>query len=396
MKSKLINHLQERDLIKDCTNLEGLDEMLANGKKLAVYAGFDPTAQSLHVGHLTTLRMLRIFRDFGHTVIPVIGEFTAKVGDPTGRDETRPVLTDDMIKRNSDGIAGNIMSVINPSLGIKTNKAWLSLISLESLLIQGREITINRMLHMESVASRLQNEQPMTFTEFCYGLLQAYDFLYLYGQFIDGNIEGLVQIGGSDQYGNILLGCDWIRRKHGQNTAFGLTHPLLTTPDGRKMGKTEGNAVWLNASMCKPFDFWQFWRNIDDSMVDTVRRRFTDLPKGSGDINEQKAIVATEITALVHGEEEATKIVETAKNVFGRKTDNLSGLPTIRVKKAINVPTSAFLKDHGVCESKSAANRLIEQNGIKINDVPAGHAINLETDFKLSVGKKKHWKVEVE
>ncbi|MEM6421150.1 MAG: tyrosine--tRNA ligase, partial [Pseudomonadota bacterium] len=308
-RSDFLHVLQSRGFIQDCTDLEGLDNLLRQGP-VSAYIGYDCTGPSLHVGHLVNIMMLRWLQKTGHRPITLMGGGTTRIGDPSGRDETRLLLTDAKITENMNSLRGVFArfvdfeeaggNAIQPN-----NAAWLNDLSyIDFLRDYGRHFTINRMLTFESVKGRLDREQPLTFLEFNYMLLQAYDFLELYRR------EGCrLQMGGSDQWGNIVNGVDLTRRIEGVEV-FGLTTSLLTTSDGRKMGKTAQGAVWLNADMLSPYDFWQFWRNTTDADVGRFLKLFTEMPVeecerlgglAGAEINEAKALLATEVTAMAHG-----------------------------------------------------------------------------------------------
>ncbi|MBK0400223.1 tyrosine--tRNA ligase [Limibaculum sp. M0105] len=406
-KSDFLHAVAERGFLQDCTDLEGLDEALLEGP-LTAYIGFDCTAPSLHVGHLTGIMMLRWFQKTGHNPIVLMGGGTTKIGDPSGKDEARQLLTDQVIGENMASIRRVFTSYLDfaeagGSAVMINNADWLDeLRYIPFLRDYGRHFTINRMLTFESVKLRLEREQPLTFLEFNYMLLQAYDFLELYKR-----TGCRLQMGGSDQWGNIVNGVDLTRRVEGVEV-FGMTAPLLTTADGKKMGKTAGGAVWLNADQLSPWDFWQYWRNVADADVGKLLRRFTELPMDEirrlevlrdQEINEAKKILATEVTALCHGREAAEAAERTARETF--EAGGLGGdLPEIALSPAdfaeggLSV-VQLFLRA-GLAKSGKDAKRLIAEGGARMDDAPVTDAsLMLGTDafaapVKLSAGKKRH------
>ena len=392
-KSDFLRTIMERGFFHQCTDLVGLDARLLAGTPVSAYIGFDATADSLHVGSLMQIMMLRWLQKCGHRPIILMGGGTTKVGDPSGKDETRKLLSKKNIDSNIEGIRSifdKYISFDNGSTGaIQLNNAdWLdSLKYVEFLRDIGRHFTINRMMTMESVKARLDREQPLTFLEFNYMLLQSYDFLELHQR------EGcLMQIGGSDQWGNIVNGIDLIRRINGAQV-FGLTSPLLTKADGSKMGKTASGAIWLNededddndedeiyevalnTNKLSPYDFWQFWRNTMDEDVGRFLKLFTELPLDEcerlstlqgEEINEAKIILANEVCALCHGEEKTKKAEATAKAVF-EEGGKASGLITRTFNEAIDL--TQLLVDIGFAKSGKEAKRMIASGAVKINDV---------------------------
>ena len=396
-KSDLLRLLDERGYIHQLTDAEGLDE-LAIKEIVPGYIGFDATAPSLHVGSLVQIMLLRRLQQAGHKPIVVMGGGTTKIGDPTGRDESRKLLDDATIGFNiasirtiferflsfDDGPTGAIM--VN-------NDDWLGQLDyLPFLRDIGPHFTINRMLSFDSVRIRLEREQPMTFLEFNYMIMQGYDFLELWRR------HGCrLQMGGSDQWGNIVNGVELTRRVEGEHL-YGLTTPLMTTSDGRKMGKTAEGAVWLNADLLSPYDYWQFWRNSQDEDVGRFLRRFTDLPideigrleglRGA-EINDAKKILADAATAMAHGDEAAIEAAETARRTFEQGSTG-EALPTLRVAGSTTLVDA--LVGLGLVASKNEARRLIAQGGARIDgqamneDVP----IAVSCDVRVSAGKKKH------
>ena len=396
-KSDLLRLLDERGYIHQLTDAEGLDE-LAIKEIVPGYIGFDATAPSLHVGSLVQIMLLRRLQQAGHKPIIVMGGGTTKIGDPTGRDESRKLLDDATIGFNiasirtiferflsfDDGPTGAIM--VN-------NDDWLGQLDyLPFLRDIGPHFTINRMLSFDSVRIRLEREQPMTFLEFNYMIMQGYDFLELWRR------HGCrLQMGGSDQWGNIVNGVELTRRVEGEHL-YGLTTPLMTTSDGRKMGKTAEGAVWLNADLLSPYDYWQFWRNSQDEDVGRFLRRFTDLPideigrleglRGA-EINDAKKILADAATAMAHGNEAAIEAAETARRTFEQGSTG-EALPTLKVAGSTTLVDA--LVGLGLVASKNEARRLIAQGGARIDgqamneDVP----IAVSCDVRVSAGKKKH------
>ncbi|MEM1380369.1 MAG: tyrosine--tRNA ligase [Pseudomonadota bacterium] len=410
-QSEFLRRLNERGFIHQGTDLGALDEKLTSGMQTA-YIGFDATADSLHVGSLVQIMLLRHLQQSGHQPIVLIGGGTTKVGDPTGKDEQRKLLSGDDITNNIKGIKRAFDPFITfGSTGtdaiLANNDDWLSSLSyIPFLRDYGVHFTINRMLTFDSVKLRLDREQPMTFLEFNYMLMQAYDFLELKRR------HGCtLQLGGSDQWGNIVNGVELIRRvaaRDGSNPdAYGLTTPLITTASGKKMGKTESGAVWLNAERTSPYDYWQFWRNTDDSDVGMMLRRFTDLPLGEverlealqgGEINEAKKILATEATALLHGRAAADAAAETARKTFetGAAGGSLPSLDVEQSALAAGLALFAPFQELGLISSNGEGRRHIKGNALKINDKPLTAERMLSTEdvvdgqIKLSIGKKKH------
>ncbi len=471
-KSRFLNTLKERGFVQDCTDFAGLDEYLSGcenaGKAGVAYIGFDCTATSLHVGSLMQIMILRHLRNSGHKAIVLLGGGTTKIGDPTGKDEARKVLTDEAIELNKAGIK----KVFDTYLGqyeMVDNDEWLSKINyIQFLRDVGRYFSVNRMLSMDSVKLRIEREQELSFLEFNYMILQAYDFVELNKKY-----GCRLQMGGSDQWGNIVNGTDLQRRlsttqdtiniklksdvkknelipyliKHHSDErfsgkkllmavaagftneagyipqgtqatiavtyytpAFGLTTPLLTTASGAKMGKTADGAVWLDADMLKPYDYWQFWRNASDADVEKFLKLFTELSLEdiaaamSGNINEAKKLLANKATEMLHGEQAAKDAEETARKVF--EQGGIGGdLPTIEVEAAkldAGIAVAQLFTEAGLTASNGEAKKLVQGGGIKINDEKVsdiGFAVNSshlkDGVIKLSAGKKKHALVKV-
>jgi tyrosyl-tRNA synthetase len=407
-KSDYLNILDQRGFIHQGSDLEGLDRKLAEGVQSA-YIGYDPTGTSLHVGHLYTIMMLYWFQQSGHKPVSLMGGGTALIPDPTLKDKTRPLLTPEQIAVNIDGIKKVFSKFLRygdgPTDAIMVNNYdWLSKLDYIGFLRDiGMHFTINRMLTFDSVKLRLDRELPMTFIEFNYMILQGYDFLELYRRY--GTI---LQMGGSDQWGNIINGVELGRRKENAEL-FALTAPLLTTSSGAKMGKTEGGAVWLNADMFSPYDYWQYWRNAEDNDVARLLKVFTVLPMdeiarleklGGSEINEAKKILAFEATKLCHGEQAAREAAETARKTFeqGGAGDNLPSIHIDKSRLDHGVPLIDLLIEAGLAASKGEAKRLIEGSGARCNDQPVTivtHAVTMadmtgEGYIKLSAGRKKH------
>ena len=396
-KSDLLRVLDKRGYIHQLTDAEGLDT-LACKAVVPAYIGFDATAPSLHVGSLVQIMLLRRLQQTGHRPIVVMGGGTTKVGDPTGRDESRKLLDDATIDANiasirrvferflsfDDGPTGAIM--VN-------NDDWLgNLAYIDFLRDIGPHFTINRMLSFDSVRLRLEREQPMTFLEFNYMIMQGYDFLEL-----NRRHGCLLQMGGSDQWGNIVNGIELARRVEGAQL-FGATTPLMVTADGAKMGKTAAGAVWLNGDMLSPYDYWQFWRNTQDGDVGRFLRRFTDLPLGEierlerlegAEINEAKKVLADEATRMAHGEAAAADAADTARRTFEQGSAG-EALPTLKVAGEISLVDA--LTGLGLVASKNEARRLIAQGGARVDGEPAAkdRTIAVASDVRISAGKKKH------
>jgi tyrosyl-tRNA synthetase len=399
-RSDLLKLLDERGYIHQLTDAEGLDA-LAEREIVTGYIGFDATAPSLHVGSLVQIMLLRRLQQAGHRPIVLMGGGTTKVGDPTGKDEARKLLTDEDIATNIAGIRKVFERFLSfddgPTGAIMIdNSEWLDRLEYIPFLREvGRHFTINRMLTFDSVQLRLDREQPLTFLEFNYMILQAYDFLEL-----SRRLGTRLQMGGSDQWGNIVNGIELTRRIDGTEV-FGVTTPLITNPDGSKMGKTARGAVWLNEEMLSSYDYWQFWRNTDDSNVGVFLRRFTDLPLDEvrrlesvegAEINQSKIALANAATAMLHGEEAARAAEETARATFEQGGAG-EELPTVSFGGEETGVTEALVA-LGFCQSKGEAKRKIAEGAVRVNgQVVRDHdyAIGLgERPVKLSLGKKRH------
>ncbi|MEC8582040.1 MAG: tyrosine--tRNA ligase [Pseudomonadota bacterium] len=405
-KSDFMRVMMERGFLADCTDYQGLDDALVAGV-VPGYIGFDATAKSLHVGSLIQIMMLRWLQKTGHKPITLMGGGTTKVGDPSFRADERPLLTPEQIDSNIDGIKQVFAKYISyddgPTGALMLNNAeWLDDLNyLEFLRDIGRHFSVNRMLSFESVKSRLDREQSLSFLEFNYMILQAYDFLELNRRY-----GCLVQFGGSDQWGNIVNGIDLTRRVIDQQI-FGLTSPLLTTSDGKKMGKSQDGAVWLNADMRSPYEFWQFWRNTTDADVGRFLKLYTELPLdecerlgalAGSEINDAKIVLANEVTTLCHGAEAAAAAEATAREVFekGGVGDDLPTLELTADELGDGISIVQVLVKSGLAKSGKDAKRLIAENGAKIDDEPLTNAglmldaAALSSPVKLSAGKKRH------
>ena len=386
----------ERGFVHQVTDAEALKAALREGP-LPGYIGFDATADSLHVGHLVQIMLLRWLATTGNRPVVLMGGGTTKIGDPSGRDETRQILSEEGIEANKRSIARAFSGFLEFGEGpgkavMLDNAEWLDQLRYIPFLREvGRHFSVNRMLSMDSVRLRLERDQPLSFIEFNYMLLQSYDFVEL------NKRHGVrLQMGGSDQWGNIVMGADLARRMSGA-TVFGLTAPLITTASGAKMGKTAGGAVWLNADRLSPYDYWQYWRNSEDADVGRFLALFTDLPMEEvrrlgalrgAEVNEAKKVLATEACALLHGRAAAEQAAETARLAFeqGQAADTLPS-----ITHALPAPLLDLLVAAGLCASKGEARRLVAQDGVRLDDAPVKDAaLVLERPAKLSAGRKRH------
>jgi tyrosyl-tRNA synthetase len=405
-KSEFLRTMQGRGYIHQITHPVELDEAAARGP-IAAYIGFDATASSLHVGHLIQIMMLRRLQQAGHKPVVLMGGGTTKVGDPTDKDGQRPLLTHDQIQGNIATIKGTFERFLTFGDGptdavMVDNDTWLSKFGyVEFLREYGVHFTINRMLAFDSVKARLDREQPMTFLEFNYMLMQSVDFLELERKF-----GCVLQMGGSDQWGNIVNGVELIRRVD-QKPSFGLTTPLLSTASGQKMGKTVGGAVWLNADMRSPYDYWQFWRNTEDADVGRFMKLFTDMPLDDiaryeamqgAEINEAKKVLANAATTLLHGAEAAESAAEASKAAFeqGKLSDDLPSHEVPQAELEAGIVLAALVADAGLASSRGDARRLAQGGGLKLNDKAEPDANRTVTAadlvdgvIKLAAGKKK-------
>ena len=405
-KSDLIQIFSERGYIHQATDLEAIDTHAATSI-IPTYIGFDCTADSLHVGSLVQIMMLRILQRCGHKPIVLMGGGTTKVGDPSGKDSARPLLSDQDIETNKNGIKKVFEKYLTfgdaPADALMVDNAdWLDTLHYIRFLRDfGAHFSINRMMGMESVKLRLDREQNLSFLEFNYAILQAYDFLELRRRY-----GCMMQLGGSDQWGNIVTGIDLTRRVDGQEV-FGLTSPLITTSSGAKMGKSANGAIWLNEERLSPFDFWQFWRNTEDADVERFLGLFTELPMDEvrrlgalqgAEINDAKIILANHATSLCHGEAAAHTAEATAQTTFGDKGMS-DGLPQVEIGQddAIGLSMIAALNLVGFAKSNGEARRLIRGGGARLNDqaITNEEAGLKPADFvdgkaKISAGKKRH------
>lgn len=395
-KSTFLQELSWRGYIKDCTNFENLDEWFHSGNR-HFYIGFDCTAQSLHVGSLMQIMIMCIGQKHGHKPILLFGGGTTKVGDPSGKDKTRQILTEAQIQQNIDGISSTIAQFLDfEQITVVNNDEWLSSLKyIEFLRDFGSKFSINRMLSFESVKSRISREQELTFLEFNYMIMQAYDFLLLRRKF-----DCRVQFGGSDQWGNIVNGVE-LTRKVDSMEIFGLTTPLLTTSDGKKMGKTANGAVWLSAKLLSSQDYWQFFRNVKDEDVFKFLALLTDLSQdeiaklkihhNTNKINDVKKILANEVTKICHGEQAAREAEEVAQKVF-EKGESHDEMPKI-VCKHERVKLIDLIVENGAVASKSEMKKLILAGAITLNDekiTEIQHEIEQKNlPMKISIGKKR-------
>ena len=410
-KSEFLQEMLTRGFLQDCTDLQGLDEKLLEGC-MPAYIGFDATADSLHIGSLIQIMMLRWLQKTGHKPMPLMGGGTTKIGDPSGKDESRQLITTDTINTNISGIQKVFekyltFGVNQTDAKIINNSEWLDKLNyIEFLRDIGKHFTINRMISMESVKLRLDREQPLTFLEFNYMLLQAYDFMELNNRY-----EVALQMGGSDQWGNIVNGIDLTRRLN-KNSVFGLTTPLLTKADGSKMGKSANGAIWLNSDKLSPYEFWQYWRNTLDADVGKFLKLFTELPviecerlgalEGQN-INEAKIILANEVTKLCHGSQAAINSANTAHKVFSEDGSD-ENLPTLEIHNSEISDglsfTQALLRT-GLVSSGKEAKRIIAGGGARLNDqiiTDAGYMLErseLNNILKITASKKKHALIKI-
>ena len=407
----LLEELELRGFIHQCTDSNKLNSTLKD-ELITFYIGFDCTAKSLHVGSLMQIMMMRIFQKYGHTPIVLIGEGTTKIGDPSGKDQSRKMLSSEDIKLNSKNLTKVFDIYLDNTLKNKpiysNNADWLENINYINFLRDyGKHFTINKMLSFDSVKLRLDREQSLSFVEFNYMILQAYDYLELHNRH---NCK--LQIGGSDQWGNIVNGIDLIRRDSSKEV-YGLTTPLLTNAKNEKMGKTVDGAVWLNKDMLTPYDYWQFWRNVDDRDVFRFLKLFTDLnideindleDKKDLDINNVKVLLANAATEMLHGKDNAILPEKTANDVF-KNEGSSDNLPSINIKfdKNIDIYLNEQIVEVGFTSSKSEARKLIKNSGVKINRVLVSDELKTlsindfdnNKELLISVGKKKHFIIKL-
>jgi len=406
--NKFLQEFHDRGYFYQCTDDKELTKTL-NNQKIKAYIGFDCTAESLHVGSLLQIMCLRLLQKYGHQPIVLLGGGTTRIGDPSGKDKTRKILDETVIENNIKNIEKILKQFLNTSNKdtspiFVNNYDWLKNLNYISFLRDiGKHFTINKMLSFDSVKLRLEREQSLSYMEFNYMILQAYDFLELNKKY-----NCVLQIGGSDQWGNIVNGVELIKR-HSAKEVYGLTTPLITLASGAKMGKTESGAIWLDKKLLSPYDYWQFWRNVDDRDLIKFLKIFTDISLKeiekikNDNINELKVLLANEATSMLHGKEESKKCFDQAKKIF---IDNSSdeGLPKFNINKDdfLNKNLSDFILFANLENSKSEIKRLIKNNGIKINNSKIKEdllisKIDLKSKnfFKLSIGKKKHYKIEI-
>jgi len=405
--SDFLREATDRGFVHQCTDTEALDAALRSGT-VSAYVGFDCTADSLHIGNLVGIMILRLLQKHGHRPVVLVGGGTTRIGDPSGKDESRQLLTDAQIAANMAGVRQCFAPFLRfgdgPNDAIMANNAdWLDALGYIPLLREvGVHFTINRMLTFDSIRLRLDREQPLTFLEFNYMILQSYDFRELRRRF-----GVTLQMGGSDQWGNIVAGMELIRRTDGV-PAFGLTTPLITTASGAKMGKSVSGAVWLRGDRLSPYDYWQFWRNTEDADVGRFLRLFSDLPLdeiarlealAGAEINEAKKLLATEATALAHGRAAAEAAADTARRAFeeGEAAETLPSIDVPRDELAAGVPAFRLFERAGLAKTGGEARRLIRGGGARVNDAPVteeGQVISLddlrEGAIKLSAGRKQH------
>jgi tyrosyl-tRNA synthetase len=402
-QSEFLRTFSARGAYYDCSGPEALDQLFAK-ERVTAYIGFDCTADSLHVGSLVQLMTLRRLQQAGHKPILLMGGGTTKAGDPSGKDETRLLLTDAQIEANKQSILSGIRHLLQFGDGptdaiLVDNAEWLDRLDYIPFLRDvGKHFSVNRMLTMESVKLRLEREQPLSFLEFNYSIMQAYDFVELYKRY-----GCRLQSSGSDQWGNVVSGID-LGHRLANVQLYGLTTPLITTASGAKMGKTAAGAVWLNAARVSPYDYWQFWRNTEDRDVGRFLRLFTDLPLDEiarleglqgAELNDAKKVLATAATAILHGKQNADQAADTARRAF-EEGASAAGLPTITATLPDGILNLAVAA--GLAASNSEARKLIANGGLKVNDVAVSDpkamvdasALNADGVLKLSSGKKKH------
>ncbi len=402
-RSEFLQAAQARGFIHQITDPEGLDARLASGKQMVAYIGFDATADSLHVGHLFQIMTLRLFQRCGHRPLALMGGGTTKIGDPSGKDEARKLLSEADIAANVASIKRSFDNYLDFGDGkalMVDNAEWLDkLLYIPLLRDIGRHFSVNRMLTMDSVKLRLERDQPLSFLEFNYMILQSYDFVELAKRY-----DCAMQMGGSDQWGNIVMGVE-LGRRVAEKQLFGLTTPLLTTASGAKMGKTAAGAVWLSQQRLSVYDYYQYWRNTEDADVIRFMKLFTDLPLDEieklsklqgAEINEAKKILAFETTKLCHGEAAATEAAETARRAF-EEGQSAEGLPTVELPKAefaAGIGVLDLFVRAGLAASKGEARRLVQGKGAKLDDATVESdtlVVKLDSGtIKLTAGKKRH------
>ena len=410
MKNSFLSEFKNREYFNQCTSSDELKKLM-NDKKIRAYIGFDCTAMSLHVGSLLQIMCLRLLQKHGHQPIILLGGGTTRIGDPSGKEETRKILSEKEIEKNIKNIE-KAFKIFLKTKNSKTkpifvnNYKWLGKLNYIKFLREiGKHFTINKMLSFDSIKLRLDREQSLSYMEFNYMILQAYDFLEL-----SKTKNCLMQIGGSDQWGNIVNGVELIKR-HSSKQVFGLTTPLITLASGSKMGKTEKGAVWLDKKLLSSYDYWQYWRNTDDRDVLRFLKMYTDLTLEkieeikNKDINQLKIILANECTKMLHGDKEAKLAEETAKKTFSERSTGV-GLPVIEIKQSqinqsLDIVNLILLSN--LESSKSEIRRIIKNKGVKINNstiddeklIITSSLFDKAKSFRLSLGKKRHIKVEL-
>ena len=410
MKNSFLSEFKNREYFNQCTSSDELDQLM-NDKKIRAYIGFDCTALSLHVGSLLQIMCLRLLQKHGHQPIVLLGGGTTRIGDPSGKEETRKILSEKEIEKNIKNIE-KVFKIFLKTKNPKTkpifvnNYKWLGKLNYIKFLREiGKHFTINKMLSFDSIKLRLDREQSLSYMEFNYMILQAYDFFEL-----NKTKNCLMQIGGSDQWGNIVNGVELIKR-HSSKQVFGLTTPLITLASGSKMGKTEKGAVWLDKKLLSSYDYWQYWRNTDDRDVLKFLKMYTDLTLEkieeikNKDINQLKIILANECTKMLHGDKEAKLAKETAKKTFSERSTGV-GLPVVEIKQSqinqsLDIVNLILLSN--LESSKSEIRRIIKNKGVKINNstiddeklIITNSLFDKAKSFRLSLGKKRHIKVEL-
>ncbi len=402
--SPVLQDLNRRGFIYQVTDPDALDRLFLSGEQVTFYVGFDPTAKSLHVGHLLWIRLITKLQKLGIRAIIICGGATSKIGDPTWKDKERVMLDYSTVVENIKAVTTKLKKLVkfdgcdNP-VRMLNNDDWISKINyMEFLRDYGPLFSVNKMLTMDSVSTRLERQQHLSFLEFNYMLLQAYDFLYLFE-----NYNCQIQVGGADQWSNMISGVDLIRRKTGK-IGIGMSMPLLTNADGKKMGKTEKGAVWMDENLMSPFDFWQYWRNVDDRDVTKLMKLFTDIDVdeidtydalvGTKEMNKKKILLADAVTGMVHPDADLEKIHKTAAGLFYSATSEMAGVDGFNIERDMRI--DKVLVETGMAPSQTAARRLIDGKGVKIDGTTVEtYDTQITTDCVISVGKKKFAKILV-
>lgn len=402
--SPVLQDLDRRGFIYQVTDPDALDRLFLSGEQVTFYVGFDPTAKSLHVGHLLWIRLITKLQKLGIRAIIICGGATSKIGDPTWKDKERVMLDYSTVVENIKAVTTKLKKLVkfdgcdNP-VRMLNNDDWISKINyMEFLRDYGSLFSVNKMLTMDSVGTRLERQQHLSFLEFNYMLLQAYDFLYLFE-----NYNCQIQVGGADQWSNMISGVDLIRRKTGK-IGIGMSMPLLTNADGKKMGKTEKGAVWMDENLMSPFDFWQYWRNVDDRDVTKLMKLFTDIDVdeidtydalvGTKEMNKKKILLADAVTGMVHPDADLEKIHKTAAGLFYSATSEMAGVDGFNIERDMRI--DKVLVETGMAPSQTAARRLIDGKGVKIDGTTVEtYDTQITTDCVISVGKKKFAKILV-